>query len=100
MPNDFLAKKEQLFFYEDLLPIAASIKKGLPVLKSNIVICPIVFSKKIEKKNFDPENMKKTPSKVAHNRRPIFFMYWPGCPNSPETEIPYHQKPLNAGLGI
>ena len=78
MPNDFLAKKEQLFFYEDLLPIAASIKKGLPVLKSNIVICPIVFSKKIEKKIFDPENMKKTPSKVAHNRpRPFSFTVQP-----------------------
>ena len=22
-------------------------------------------------------------------------MYWSGCPNGPETEIPYHQKPLN-----
>ena len=48
----------------------------------------------------DPENMKKTPSKVAHNRPPTFFMYWPSCPNGPETEIPYHQKPHNAGLGI
>ena len=26
----------------------------------------------------------------------LFFMYRPGCPNSPKTEIPYHQKPLNA----
>ena len=40
----------------------------------------------------DPENMKKPPSKVAHNRPTTFFMYWPGCPNGPETEIPYHQK--------
>ena len=48
----------------------------------------------------DSENMKKTPSKVAHNRPPTFFMYWPGCSNGPETEIPYHQKPINAGLGI
>ena len=55
-----------------------------------------------KKKNFffDPENMKKPPSKVAHNRPPTFFMYWPGCPNGPVTEIMYHQKPLNAGLGI
>ena len=61
----------------------------------------IVFSKKNSKKNFDPENMKKPPSKVAHNGPLTFiFMYWPGCPNSPESEIPYHQKPLNAGLGI
>ena len=33
----------------------------------------IVFSKKKIKKNFDPENMKKLPSKVAHNRPPTFF---------------------------
>ena len=38
---------------------------------------------------------------VAHNRpQTFFFLYWPGCPYSPETEIQYHQKPLNAGLGI
>ena len=43
VPNDFLAKKEQLFFYEDLLPIAASIKKGLPVLRSTIVLGPKIF---------------------------------------------------------
>ena len=60
---------------------------------------PIVFSKR---KNifFDPKNMKKLPSKVAHNPNPNFFMYWPGCPNGPETEIPYHQKPIFARLGI
>ena len=44
--------------------------------------------------------MKKIPSKVDHNRPTTFFMHWPGCPSGPETEIPYHQKPLNAGLGI
>ena len=59
----------------------------------------IVFSKK-NIYIFDPENMKKPPSKVAHNRPTTFFMYWPSCPNRPETEIPYHQKSLNAGLGI
>ena len=48
----------------------------------------------------DPENMKKMPSKVAHNRPPTFFMYWLGCPNCPEKEIPYHQKPLNEELGL
>ena len=47
---------------------------------------------------FAPENMKKPPSKVAHNRP--FFLYCPGCPNGPKTDIPHHQKPLNAGLGI
>ena len=44
-----------------------------------------------------PENIKKTPSKKS--ARNFFFMYCPGCSNGPETEIPYHQKPLNAGLG-
>ena len=55
----------------------------------------IVFSKKYII-FFDPVNMKKPPSKVANT----FFMYWLGCQNGPETEILYHQKPLNAGLGI
>jgi hypothetical protein len=41
---------------------------------------------------------KKTLSKNAWP--PIFFQYLPGCPNSLKTEIPYHQKPLNAGLRI
>ena len=49
---------------------------------------------------FDPENMKKTPSKVAHNRPTTFFMHWSNCPDDRETEILYHQMPLNAGLGI
>ena len=44
--------------------------------------------------------MKNPPSKVAHNRPQLFFMYQPGCPNGSETEIPYQQKPLNAGLGV
>ena len=30
----------------------------------------------------------------------IFLQYRPSCPNSPKTEISYHQKPLNAELGI
>jgi hypothetical protein len=48
--------------------------------------------------SFDPEKMKKKkrPQKLLI----IFFMYWPGCSNGPETEIQYYQKPLNAGLGI
>jgi hypothetical protein len=36
--NKFLAKKEQLFCCEGLRPIAASIKEGLPVLESIIVL--------------------------------------------------------------
>ena len=44
--------------------------------------------------------MKKNQSKVAQNRPPTFFMFWPCCPNDQETEILYHQKPLTAGLGM
>ena len=34
--------------------------------------------KKKNKKNFDPKNIKKTPSKVAHNRpRPFYFTVQP-----------------------
>ena len=38
VPSDFLAKKKQLSFYEGLRPIAASIKEGLLLLRSTIVI--------------------------------------------------------------
>ena len=49
----------------------------------------------------DPENMKKLLIKKLLIIGPqLFFMYWSGCLNGSETEIPYHQKPLNAGLGI
>ena len=56
----------------------------------------IVFSKKKLGSHYDPENMKKRPSKVAHNHPQHFFCTCPAA----QTEIPYHQKPLNAGLGI
>ena len=52
----------------------------------------IAFSKK-NSIFFDPENMKKITSKVAHNCPPTW------C-TGPETEIRYQQKPFNAGLGI
>ena len=53
-----------------------------------------------KKKKIALENIKKMLWKVAHNRPNFFFQYWPGCPNGPQTEIPYHQKPYNAELGI
>ena len=43
---------------------------------------------------------KTCPQKLLIIALNFFFMYWPGCPNGPETEILYHQKPLNAELGI
>jgi hypothetical protein len=36
---------------------------------------------------FAHENMKKTPSKVAHNRPQFFFQYWPGCLNQPRIDF-------------
>ena len=60
---------------------------------------PLVFSKKRKKHFFDPENIKKLPSKVAHNR-PTFFMYalaW--LPKRPRNRNPVAPKAL-AGLGI
>ena len=38
VPSDFFAKKKQLSFYEGLGPIAASIKEGLLLIRSTIVI--------------------------------------------------------------
>ena len=38
MPIDFLAKRKQLSFFEGLRPIAASIKQGLLLLRSTIVL--------------------------------------------------------------
>ena len=38
VPSDSLAKKKQLSFYEGLRPIAASIKEGLLLLRSTIVL--------------------------------------------------------------
>ena len=50
-------------------------KKGIMQLFS---VDAIVFSKKKFKIFFDPKNMKKPPSKVAHNRpRPFYFTVQP-----------------------
>ena len=57
----------------------------------------MVFSKK-NKKKFAPENMKKLPSKVAHNQpQTCFFSTGPAAQAAQKQN---HQKPLNAGLGI
>ena len=50
VPNDFLDKKQQLFFYERLRPIAASVKEGLPVLRSTIVLVYLCLCPKFIKK--------------------------------------------------
>ena len=40
--------------------------------------------------------MKKYLQKLLIIGPDPFFLYWPGCPNGPKTEILYHQKSLNA----
>ena len=42
--------------------------------------------------------MKKNALKSCSKLAPKTFLMY--CPNCPKTEIPYHQKPLIAGLGI
>ena len=49
---------------------------------------------------FTRKYTKKTTLKVTHNQPQFFFQYCAGCPNGPKTKIPYHQKPLNVGMGI
>ena len=45
----------------------------------------IVFFKKKSKFFFAPENMKKPPSKVAHNRPPLFFSVLARLPKQPKN---------------
>ena len=51
----------------------------------------IVFSKRL-KKNFDPENMKKPHSNVAHNRPPTFFNVLAWLPKQPRNRNPVPRK--------
>ena len=36
----------------------------------------------------------KNPPKLLIIGPQLFFMYWPSCPDGPETKIPYHQISL------
>ena len=45
----------------------------------------IEFFKIIKKKKIDPENMKKPPSKVAHNRPQLFFYVLARLPKRPRN---------------
>ena len=51
----------------------------------------IGFTKNFTKK-FDPENMKKLPSKVAHNWPPTFFYVLAQLPKWPKNSNPLTQK--------
>ena len=59
-----------------------------------------VFLEKKFTNLFWPWKHEKTTLKSCSFSLDPFFMYRPGCPNSPKTEIRYHQKPLNTGLSI
>ena len=50
-----------------------------------------IFKKKIKKK-IVPENMKKTPSKVAHNRPRPFFSVLAWLPKRPKNRNPVPPK--------
>ena len=57
------------------------------------ILCNFLAVMYFFKKNqvsFAPENMKKTPSKVAHNQPQFYFQYWPGCPNQPGIDFSYN----------
>jgi hypothetical protein len=47
----------------------------------------------LKKKKIDPENMKKPPSKVAHNRPPTFFYVQAWLPKRPRNR---NHVPLKA----
>ena len=67
----------------------------------NFLVRTLQYLKKKLAFFFAPENMKKPPSKVAHNGPRPFFSVLAWLPKRPKKkEISYHQKPLNAGLGI
>ena len=51
----------------------------------------IMFSKNLKKK-FDPENMKKKTSKVAHNRLSTFFYVLARLPKRPRNRNPVPPK--------
>ena len=57
-----------------------------------------LFSAVFFKKKFDPENINKLPSKVAHDRPPTFF--FSTGPAAKRPKIPYPQKSLIAELDI
>ena len=45
----------------------------------------IVFSNEFWKKKLTPKTSKNRPQKLLIIDPNFFYMYWPGCPNGPET---------------
>ena len=48
----------------------------------------------------DPENMKKTPSRVAHNRPNLFFSTGQAAKTAQNKSCTTKTQPINAGLGV
>ena len=63
-------------------------------------VSSFIYQKKIKKNIFFFFNIREKNSQELLIIGLQLFMYWPGCSNGLETKIPYHPKPLNAGLGI
>ena len=59
------------------------------LVHSDLRICIALKKPKIY---FDPENMKKTPSKVAHIWPPTFFSVLAWLPKRPQNRNPVPQK--------
>ena len=57
-----------------------------------------IFKKK--KLKIAPENMKKTPSKVAHNRPPIFVSVLPTGPKSAQISYSVPARLLYNDFGL
>ena len=81
---------------EDLYAIHSHLRKKPSFIPKKI---QIKIQKKIQKGFFiyllcklDPENMKKTPSKIAHNRPPTFFYVLARLPKWPRNRNPVPPK--------
>ena len=65
-------------------------KKKLPLFYATFQCGRYDIFKKIQKKIFDPEKVKKRASKVAHNRpRPFYFTVQPR-PTAHSPELIFH----------
>ena len=57
-----------------------------------------IFKKEIYIYFFDRENLKKAPSKIAHNRLQFFFQYCQPAQNQLKSHILFHKEWLLARL--
>ena len=64
-------------------------KKNNKIKKNTFILCNFsVRTLQYFQFFFAHENIRKLPSKVAHNRpQTFFFKYWLGCPNQPRIDF-------------